>query len=686
MSGSGYEEPEVPPSGAIFTFGKSKFAENAPSKFWIKRDLIVAISCGDEHTAVVTQTGRLFTFGSNEFGQLGLGHNENVLKPSCVKVLKPDKVLAVACGKTHTVVGMISGRLWAFGNNAEGQLGIGREHETVNKPFEVQIDLEDPMIAIASGSSHTLALGQSGTVYVWGSNKEGQLGLGAEGEESLFVPTPLLAFIASVGPVKAISCGYYHSALVTMPFSDQRDVTEPEPSGGNPGGGSLYTFGEADGGKLGLGKNVTSEADVPTRVDIPDESIVDVSCGGDHTLALTSNGEVFSFGTSSNGQLGLGTRILETPQPQKIKGGGSHRIVRISCGENHTALVTEDGKLLTFGDGRHGKLCLDVETLTNHYTPVPSTRFRGFHVENAVCGGCHTMVQARPIPGYLPEPDADDFGTLANGHEEINLEARRRHRQEKLPPLSPNAEAEAAAAAASEANPDQEDQEDAEKILTIEQADETGEAETEGDEAGQKPTRGQKISSFFKNLGRKKENTEASDNKENTNSPTKKKVRFFGKNKKEDEEEEENGTEAEADEAKKDSDENKDDSDAAAEDRLKNGEKETDAESVASAASDAASDNQEEADENSKNKKKKLLKKEDALDEDENEDKSESDEDSVSSIEDNSPNKPETDVPAKEKKKVTIQEDEDGKPVVESDQEAQNDKAKKKKSKACTIL
>ena len=80
------------------------------------------------------------------------------------------------------------------------------------------------------------------------------------------------------------------------------------------------------------------------------------------------------------------------------------------------------------------------------------------------------QIQRSPCSlGYLPEPDADDFGTLANGHEEINLEARRRHRQEKLPPLSPNAEAEAAAAAA-EANPDQEDQEDAEKILTIEQA------------------------------------------------------------------------------------------------------------------------------------------------------------------------------------------------------------------------
>ena len=69
------EEPEVPPTGAVFTFGKSKFAENVPSKFWIREDLIVQLSCGDEHTAVVTKSGRLFMFGSNEWGQLGLGHN-----------------------------------------------------------------------------------------------------------------------------------------------------------------------------------------------------------------------------------------------------------------------------------------------------------------------------------------------------------------------------------------------------------------------------------------------------------------------------------------------------------------------------------------------------------------------------------------------------------------------------------
>jgi len=60
----------------VFTFGKSRFADNAPSKFWIKRDRVLAVAAGDEHTAVVTQSGRLFTFGANEWGQLGLGHNQ----------------------------------------------------------------------------------------------------------------------------------------------------------------------------------------------------------------------------------------------------------------------------------------------------------------------------------------------------------------------------------------------------------------------------------------------------------------------------------------------------------------------------------------------------------------------------------------------------------------------------------
>ena len=98
------------------------------------------------------------------------------------------------------------------------------------------------------------------------------------------------------------------------------------------------------------------------------------------------------------------------------------------------------------------------------------------------------MVQARPIPGYLPAPEDS---VLPNGsHEEINLEARRRHRQEKLPPLSPSDLDQENQSEEGQA----ENKDDAERILTIEEA-------TNADEIEQKPSRGQKISNFFKNLG-----------------------------------------------------------------------------------------------------------------------------------------------------------------------------------------
>lgn len=96
-------------SGAVFTFGKTKFAENIPSKFWFKNDVPAYLSCGDEHTAVVTGNNKLYMFGSNNWGQLGLGAKTTINKPTCVKALKPEKVKYVACGRNHTLVstGMI---------------------------------------------------------------------------------------------------------------------------------------------------------------------------------------------------------------------------------------------------------------------------------------------------------------------------------------------------------------------------------------------------------------------------------------------------------------------------------------------------------------------------------------------------------------------------------------------------
>ena len=205
--------------------------------------------------------------------------------------------------------------------------------------------------------------------------------------------------------------------------------------------------------------------------------VCSVSCGGDHTVVLSEDGNVYVFGQSTNGQLGLGTRTLETSHPLKITSlselcNGINKIVQISCGENHTTVVSSGGQLFTFGDGRHGKLCLDTETLSNHYTPVLSTRFRDYKVVSAHCGGCHTMVVAQPLPpdkrlssiaenedssdviegtGNIENDQnrSQDTSVAVNGlgsmpipaigiHKDINVEARIRHRlasDQKLPPI-----------------------------------------------------------------------------------------------------------------------------------------------------------------------------------------------------------------------------------------------------------
>nr|KAF6436324.1 retinitis pigmentosa GTPase regulator [Rousettus aegyptiacus] len=120
-------EPEevVPDSGAVFTFGKTKFAENIPSKFWFKNDIPTYLACGDEHTAIITGNNKLYMFGSNNWGQLGLGSRSTVSKPTCVKALKPEKVKFAACGRNHTLVLTEGGKVYAAGGNNEGQLGLG---------------------------------------------------------------------------------------------------------------------------------------------------------------------------------------------------------------------------------------------------------------------------------------------------------------------------------------------------------------------------------------------------------------------------------------------------------------------------------------------------------------------------------------------------------------------------------
>ncbi|NWV14571.1 RPGR regulator, partial [Ptilonorhynchus violaceus] len=359
-------------SGAVFTFGKSKFAEDIPSKFWFKNDKPVLISCGDEHTAIITGKGKLYMFGSNDWGQLGLGSKNTVSKPTCVKALKPEKPKLAVCGRNHTLVYTEKGNVYAAGGNSEGQLGLGDTEERTTFHLISFFTNQHKIKQLAAGSYTSAAVTEDGQLFVWGDNSEGQIGLA--NEPCVSVPCQV-----DIGkPVASVSCGYYHSALIT-------------------GDGELYTFGEPANGKLGLLPEQLKNNRVPQPVLGITEKVNKVACGGEHTVVLTET-DVYTFGLGQYGQLGHGTFVFESSVPKSVKHLRRHKICNIACGENHSAVIAENGLMFTFGDGRHGKLGFGEESFTNLFDPTLCYNFLKFTVLLVACGGCHMLVFAAPRP------------------------------------------------------------------------------------------------------------------------------------------------------------------------------------------------------------------------------------------------------------------------------------------------
>ncbi|XP_055786149.1 retinitis pigmentosa GTPase regulator b isoform X2 [Salvelinus fontinalis] len=336
---AGEAEDEIPETGAVFTFGKSKFSDNVPSKFWLKNDVPLKIACGDEHTALIT-------------------------------ALKSEKVQLAACGRNHTIVYTSRGNVYSTGGNNEGQLGLGDCEERTAFQLVDFFSSHGPIKMLAAGSNTSAALTESGTLFMWGDNTEGQIGLGKE--SSALTPREV-----TVGrPVAWVSCGYYHSAFVTVD-------------------GGLYTFGERDSGKLGLATGQLDGHRVPQLVKGITDQVTQVACGGGHTVAVTED-DLYTFGLGQFGQLGQGTFIFEARLPRAVDHFRKGRVRQVMCGENHTAVITDNGLLYTFGDGRHGKLGLGEENFTNQFKPTLCPRFLKYNVQAVTCGGCHMLVLAKP--------------------------------------------------------------------------------------------------------------------------------------------------------------------------------------------------------------------------------------------------------------------------------------------------
>jgi alpha-tubulin suppressor-like RCC1 family protein len=257
---------------------------------------ITAIALGNSHSAALLSDGSLYTWGSNAFGQLGLGDGvpEIVSVPTRVLDFPPanTSISAIALGGLHSAALLSDGSLYTWGWNAFGQLGLGDGvPEIVSGPTRVpNFPPGTASIAtVALGSAHSAALLGDGSLYTWGSNDSGQLGLGDFGDRS--APALVPTFGSGGASIATIAMGGSHGVAL---LSD----------------GSLYSWGWNGRRQLGIGDDTVGSANLPIRIpDFPPAGtgIAALAAGDSHNAALLGDGTLYAWGHNEFGQLGDGT-------------------------------------------------------------------------------------------------------------------------------------------------------------------------------------------------------------------------------------------------------------------------------------------------------------------------------------------------------------------------------------------
>ena len=157
-----------------------------------------SVDTGGRHTLIVTAAGELYACGLNSWGQLGLGipivgdregaQNSRIFVPLRVQGrLADERVWQASAGSVHSVVVTEAGELYAMGYNGEGRLGLGSSASVdggapfctrKSEPTLVETLAGTPVVDVAAGLDHTLARSADGRIFSWGSNEDGQTGLG----------------------------------------------------------------------------------------------------------------------------------------------------------------------------------------------------------------------------------------------------------------------------------------------------------------------------------------------------------------------------------------------------------------------------------------------------------------------------------------------------------------------------
>jgi len=416
---------------------------------------IALLAFGTKHVAMVTAAGSVLTHGDNSFGQCGyvLSNNDEdgaslglQLTPRIVPKLFLEGVAAksIACGERHTTVLSRTGDVWSWGSGESHQIGILDNIDQFEpmKAVGLGLDVGQVVTHISVGAAISTAVTEKGETWMWGYGVESPTPQLVQGLRGKFIQQACVGSNSNVAFLTGSSSELYEWQFDGLPLDAEEThgvaageaVTaacisaaaaaatggeqEDQPGGkGTPAvntslrgkkiismssGKNHYIAVTADGKMFAWGSNQLYECGVRLPGDITyiphplqikcSHSIVSVMCGVEHSIALTSEGHVLTWGTNGfDGRLGHGSNADQS-EPKIVQSlvDAHVTVTSMAIGPANCAVVGKDGSLWIWGAGNRGQIGNDE--LLPQFKPIRVKHLEQEHVTSVSIGNSHVMV------------------------------------------------------------------------------------------------------------------------------------------------------------------------------------------------------------------------------------------------------------------------------------------------------
>lgn len=337
------------------------------------------------HTVIITEEGKVMTWGRNDKGQLGHGDLKRRDSPTLVETLKDETIVSAACGKAHTLFIDDRGDVYSCGDNKMGQCGIGTQNSAINVPTRISFKRR-PIVKVSCGGEFSMMLDFKGNLFSFGCPEYGQLGHNTDGR--YFVSGNKLSFQCEVVPRRVgffverhkeaivkhfenvnivdVACGLNHTIIVD---AQKR----------------CFTWGFGGYGRLGHAD--PKDEMIPRIVkafDRPNQGIKSVYAGGSYSCAIDIHGAMYFWG--QNKKSGEATMY-----PKPIQDVTSWHIKQIGCCSRSIVVIADEGCASWGATPTYGELGYGDSKPKSSTTPQEIKPLDGLSVLSVACGYGHSI-------------------------------------------------------------------------------------------------------------------------------------------------------------------------------------------------------------------------------------------------------------------------------------------------------